>query len=70
MKEKAQLVADLEEMDERLDALNRHMTNVSYQQKENLVIWKFVNCLVKRFLEKKTFPHFVMNYVFLFFFRN
>lgn len=35
MKEKAQLVADIEEMDERLDALNRHLTNISLEEKEN-----------------------------------
>ncbi|KAJ1523584.1 hypothetical protein ONE63_001429 [Megalurothrips usitatus] len=35
IKEKAQLVADIEEMDERLDALNRHLTNISHEQKEN-----------------------------------
>ncbi|XP_034233340.1 coiled-coil domain-containing protein 39-like [Thrips palmi] len=35
VKEKAQLVADIEEMDERLDALNRHLSNISHEQKEN-----------------------------------
>ncbi|KAK3929103.1 Coiled-coil domain-containing protein 39 [Frankliniella fusca] len=35
MKEKAQLVADIEEMDERLDALNRHLSNVTLEQNEN-----------------------------------
>lgn len=39
MKEKAQLVADIEEMDERLDALNRHLKNISHEEKENLVIF-------------------------------
>lgn len=37
IKEKAQLVADIEEMDERLDALNHHLSNISNEQTENHV---------------------------------